>query len=200
MNARSQAASEDRALVAAIQARDSDALGTLYDRYAARLLGLAGRILGASGEAEEVVQEVFLYAWRAASTFDPARGSVLAWLLVATRSRSIDRLRARRPTAVSDRGSDRGGTPDPLAALPAAGDLEAESATREWESICRAAIGELPADQREVLELSYFDGLTHTEIAERTATPLGTVKTRIRLGLMKLRERMRPYWSSGRDA
>jgi RNA polymerase sigma-70 factor (ECF subfamily) len=89
----------DRALIARIEARDAEALALLYDHHAARLLGLAQRILGEGGEAEEVVQEVFLYAWRATATFDPSRGSVIAWLLVATRSRAIDRLRARRPAS-----------------------------------------------------------------------------------------------------
>lgn len=181
--------SSDRALVAAIEARDADALGELYDRHAARLLGLAHRILGDTGEAEEVVQETFLYAWKAASSFDPSRGSVVAWLLVAARSRSIDRLRTRKPAAPrSPTGAD------PLERIPAAGDIEAESAAREWESECRAAIGKLPSEQREALDLAYFEGLTHSEIAQRTGTPLGTVKTRIRLGLMKLRENMRSYW------
>jgi len=192
MNPRSEPADRDRsdcALVAAMEARDADALGRLYDRHSARLLGIAYRILGETGEAEEVVQEVFLYAWKAASSFDPFRGTVLAWLIIATRSRAIDRLRARRPMVTSD-ATGR----DPLDRLPAADDVEAGSAAREWETLCRAAIGELPADQRRVLELAYFDGLTHQEIAGRTGTPLGTVKTRIRLGLMKLRERMRPYW------
>src|SRR5215831_2438321 len=87
----------DRALVARIEARDPDALSALYDRHSARLLGLAQRIIGTTGEAEEVLQEVFLFVWRSASTFDASRGSVLAWLLMATRSRSIDRLRSRRP-------------------------------------------------------------------------------------------------------
>ena len=181
--------SSDRALVAAIEARDADALGELYDRHAARLLGLAHRILGDTGEAEEVVQETFLHAWKAASSFDPSRGSVVAWLLVAARSRSIDRLRTRKPAAPrSPTGAD------PLERIPAAGDIEAESAAREWESECRAAIGKLPSEQREALDLAYFEGLTHSEIAQRTGTPLGTVKTRIRLGLMKLRENMRSYW------
>jgi RNA polymerase sigma-70 factor (ECF subfamily) len=179
----------DRDLVAAMEARDADALGTLYDRHSARLLGLAHRILGDTGEAEEVLQETFLYAWRAASTFDPSRGSVLAWLIVAARSRSIDRLRARRPSAARGPGDT-----DPLDRLSAPGDIEAESASREWETECRAAIGKLPAEQREALDLAYFEGLTHAEIAERTGSPLGTVKTRIRLGLMKLREGMRSYW------
>ena len=179
----------DRTLVAAIEAQDSDALARLYDRHAPRLLGVADRILGETGEAEEVVQEVFLYAWRAASSFDPFRGSVLAWLIVATRSRALDRLRARRPAT-----SAQPGGPDALARVAARDDVEAGSASREWEAICRAAIGGLPDDQRRALELAYFDGLTHSEIAERTRAPLGTVKTRIRLGLMKLREHLRPYW------
>jgi RNA polymerase sigma-70 factor, ECF subfamily len=181
--------STDSALVAAMEARDADALGQLYDRHAARLLGLAHRILGDTGEAEEVVQETFLYAWKAASSFDRSRGSVLAWLIVAARSRSIDRLRSRKPRAA--RGPN---DVDPLERLPASGDVEAESAAREWETECRRAIGKLPSEQREALDLAYFEGLTHVEIAERTGTPLGTVKTRIRLGLMKLREGMRSYW------
>jgi RNA polymerase sigma-70 factor, ECF subfamily len=190
----------DSALVAAIERRDADALATLYDRHAPRLLGLAWRIVGETGEAEEVVQEVFLYVWRAAGTFDPGRGSVLAWLLVATRSRAIDRIRTRRPAATAD-SSGR----DPLQELSSGDDVEGASASREWESTCRESVGSLPPDQRRVLELAYYEGLTHQEIAERTGTPLGTVKTRIRLGLMKLRERVRPYWTRdglhrGRDA
>jgi len=175
----------DRALVVRIERRDADALAALYDRYSPRLMGLACRILGETGEAEEVLQEVFLYVWKAAGTFDAGRGSVLAWLIVATRSRAIDRLRARRP-----------GERSRLSEAPetaSADDVEAASASREWESLCRSAIGELPEDQRRALEMAYFDGLTHQEIALRTSTPLGTVKTRIRLGLMKLRERVRPY-------
>lgn len=189
------ATESDRALVFRIERRDAEALAELYDRYAARLNGLACRILGETGEAEEVLQEVFLYVWRAAGSFDASRGSVLAWLLVATRSRSIDRLRSRRV-----------GVRPPLRALedspePAsAEDIEAGAAGKEWEARCRAAIGELPSDQRTALELAYFEGLSQREIAERTKTPLGTVKTRVRLGLMKLRERIGPYLSERRDA
>ena len=189
----------DRPRMARIEARDADALAELYDRHAARLLGLARRILGDGGEAEEVLQEVFLFVWRSASSFDPARGQVLTWLLVATRSRAIDRLRARRPASRPEiRSLDE---PALMAAGgPAASDdVEAASAGRQWESICRAAVGQLPEDQRRALELAYFEGLTHQEIAARTSTPLGTVKTRVRLGLMKLQERMRPYWESGSD-
>lgn len=182
---------DDRGLIARIESRDADALALLYDRHSARLFGLAQRILGDTGEAEEVLQEVFLHVWKAAATFDASRGPVLAWLLVATRSRSIDRLRSRRPGRSAGVRS--------LDEVPEAAsheDIEADAAGREWEARCRAAIAELPEDQRRALELAYFEGLTHQEIAQHTATPLGTVKTRVRLGLMKLRERIRPYRKS----
>ena len=183
----------DRDLMLRVESREADALGELYDRHGGRLLGLAQRVLGRSGEAEEVVQEVFLFAWRSASSFDPSRGTVLTWLLIATRSRAIDRLRARRPSSRPETRSleELGEGP------PSADDVEANSASRQWESLCRVAIGQLPEEQRRALELAYFEGLTQEEIAARTATPLGTVKTRVRLGLMKLRERMRPYWEGG---
>ncbi len=182
----------DRALISRIENRDADALALLYDRHSARLLGLAHRILGDTGEAEEVLQEVFLYVWRSASSFDASRGTVLAWLLVAMRSRSIDRLRSRRPASqASARGLQE------VADRAAAEDPEADSAMRQWSALCRAAIAELPQDQRQALELAYFEGLTQQEIAERTEAPLGTVKTRVRLGLMKLRERIRSYFQSG---
>ena len=173
----------DRELMARIEARDADALGLLYDRHAARLLGLAERIVGSGGEAEEVLQEVFLYVWRAAASYDASRGGVLAWLLVATRSRSIDRLRARRPAA---RGELKRLDEVPEAVSPV--NVESDSVAHQWEAICRSAVGELPAEQRRVLELAYFEGLTHVEIAERIHEPLGTAKSRIRLGMVKLRE------------
>ncbi|HYV42385.1 MAG TPA: sigma-70 family RNA polymerase sigma factor [Thermoanaerobaculia bacterium] len=181
----------DRGLIARIESHDADALALLYDRHSARLLGLAQRILGDTGEAEEILQEVFLRVWKAAATFDASRGPVLAWLLVATRSRSIDRLRSRRPGRSAGVRS--------LEEAPETAsreDIEADTAAREWEAKCRAAIGQLPEDQKLALELAYFEGLTHQEIAQRTATPLGTVKTRVRLGLMKLRECIAPYRKS----
>jgi RNA polymerase sigma-70 factor, ECF subfamily len=182
----------DRGLIARIEARDADALALLYDRHGARLLGLAQRILGDTGEAEEVLQEVFLHVWKAAATFDAARGPVLAWLLVATRSRAIDRLRSRRPvTRAGVRSLEE------TSETASAEDVESDAASREWEGRCRAAIAALPQDQKRALELAYFEGLTHQEIAEATRTPLGTVKTRVRLGLMKLREVIRPYARSG---
>ena len=185
----------DRALVSKIERRDADALAALYDRYAGRVNGLASRILGQTGDAEEIVQEVFLYAWRSAAAFDGSRGSVLAWLLVATRSRAIDRLRSRR-SGGRDRTRPLDEAPEPASAE----DLESGVEGRRWEAVCRTAVAELPAEQREALELAYFGGLTQQEIAAKTRTPLGTVKTRVRLGLMKLRDRIRPYLSEGRDA
>lgn len=187
-------ADPDRGLVARIERRDADALADLYDRYSPRLMGLAYRILGETGEAEEVLQEVFLYVWKAISTFDGGRGTVLAWLLVVTRSRAIDRLRARRPAARAGVRSLEE-SPEPVSAQ----DVEGDAAGRQWEGLCRAAIRELPEDQRRALELAYFEGLTQQEIAERTSSPLGTVKTRVRLGLMKLRERVHPYLKGQAD-
>jgi RNA polymerase sigma-70 factor, ECF subfamily len=178
----------DRALIARIEGRDADALAELYDRYASRLMGLAQRIVGDTGEAEEVLQELFLWVWRSAGSFDASRGSVIAWLLVATRSRAIDRVRARRPAARAGLRSV-----DAVPDAPGPQDVEADSADRQWARLCRSAISELPEDQRRTLELAYFEGLTHQEISEQTGTPLGTVKTRVRLGLMKLRDRVRPY-------
>jgi RNA polymerase sigma-70 factor (ECF subfamily) len=186
----------DGALMVRVEARDADALAELYDRHAARLLGLARRILGEGGEAEEVLQEVFLFAWRAAAAYDPTRGNVLTWLLIATRSRAIDRIRSRKSAARTGARSLEELGADPAAA----DDVERASGDRQWEVICRTAVGELPGDQRKVLELAYFEGLTQQEIADQTATPLGTVKTRARLGLMKLRERLRPYMRSGTHA
>ncbi|MEO8190426.1 MAG: sigma-70 family RNA polymerase sigma factor [Acidobacteriota bacterium] len=184
----SRPADLDRALITRIEGREADALSELYDRHSGRLMGLCQRILGDTGEAEEVLQEVFLWVWRSSATFDGSRGSVLAWLLVGTRSRAIDRVRTRRPAVRAGLRSVET-VPD----TPSGEDVEADSVSREWEGLCRSAIAELPENQRRALELAYFDGLTHQEIAERTGTPLGTVKTRVRLGLMKLRDLIRPY-------
>src|SRR5215813_9637149 len=127
----------DRSLMARIEARDADALAELYDRHAGKLLGLARRILGDGGEAEEVLQEVFLWAWRSASSFDPSRGQALTWLMIATRSRSIDRLRARRPASRPELRSLEEVAEGPASDM----DVEAASAGKQWESICRAAVG-----------------------------------------------------------
>ncbi len=164
---------------------DPEALAAVYDRHIRSVFGLAMRILQDQGDAEDVVQEVFSQAWTQARRYDATRGSVASWLLMMSRSRAIDRLRSRRATpdsaplphdtAVVD-------LPDP--ALGAEhGVLTAESVAR-----LRVALAALPLTQRVAIELVYFEGLTETQIAERLEQPLSTVKTRIRTGLLKLRE------------
>jgi RNA polymerase sigma-70 factor (ECF subfamily) len=165
---------DDAARVARVASGDGGAMAALYDAHARAVYSLALRIVGDEAEAEDVLQDVFAQAWRQAARYDASRGPVAAWLLTMARTRAIDRLRARRArpdarTAVND---------------DAWGDL---AAARDAERV-RHALNDLPLLQRLAIELAYFEGLTQTEIAERLEQPLGTVKTRIRLGLLKLRE------------
>ena len=164
-------------------AGDGGALAELYDRHVRALYSLAVRILRDEGDAEEVVQDVFAQAWRQASRYDTTRGAVVAWLLMMTRSRAIDRLRARRgqPPLDGDHPSalrDAADTAPPLdLALLSADDI----------ARVRAALDALPEAQRMAIELAFHEGLTHIEVAERLEQPLGTIKTRIRTGLLRLR-------------
>jgi len=185
------AAITDDALIDRIGKGDADALALLYDRYASRVLGLTARILGDRDEAEDVLQEVFLQVWRTPRQYDSARGSAGTWLLVLARSRAIDRLRSLRR-----RGRDR---QVPIEAQPLASgeDLERAAETSQDGAAVRRALAELPDEQRRALELAYFGGYTQTEIAEMTGAPLGTVKTRLRQGMMKLRDGFRTYSGSG---
>ena len=166
-------------------AGDVDAAAELYDRHAGQIFALARRILHDDGEAEDIVQEVFSQAWKSAQRFHADRGSIIAWLLMMARSRSIDRLRARRarPDATSD--------PYPEwiqdDTMPAAEQLLSE----EQAARIREALDGLPDGQRHALELAYYEGLTHSEIASRLTEPLGTVKTRIRTALITLRQRLK---------
>lgn len=176
-------AAADRVALQRMAAGDRDAVGDLYDRHARALYSLAFRILGDQHDAEEVVQDVFAQAWRSAARFDPERGAVIAWLLMMTRSRAIDRVRARRGDA------QRVGDDDRLALVPDASlapDLTL--LTHERLTRVRTALAELPLVQRMAIELAFYEGLSHGEVAERLEQPLGTVKTRIRLGLLKLRD------------
>jgi RNA polymerase sigma-70 factor (ECF subfamily) len=174
---------DDDALLAAIQGRDDAALGTLYDRYGRLALGVAYRILGERGVAEDVVQEAFLNVWRKASGYQPGRGSVRTWLLTIVHNLAIDRRRGRHRREMTDVQIDEVeyslGTDDEELFSTVSGEIEAEQVRR--------AIADLPAEQRQPIVLAYFGGLTHQEIAEQTGTPLGTVKSRMRLGLQKLR-------------
>jgi RNA polymerase sigma-70 factor (ECF subfamily) len=162
---------------------DADAVAELYDRHARRVYSLALRILGDATDAEDVVQDVFVQAWRQASRYTPTRGVVAAWLLTLARSRAIDRLRARRA-----RESQSAGEPATSQAVDSAPPIEWQFLSTEQTRLLRAALERLPILQRAAIELAYFEGLTHVEIAARLEEPLGTVKTRIRSGLAKLRE------------
>jgi RNA polymerase sigma-70 factor, ECF subfamily len=157
-------------------------LAALYDAHAAAVYALALRITRDAADAEDVTQEVFLQAWRSEERFDAARGSRAAWLLVMARSRSLDRLRSRR------RRPADAVEPARLDAIPnAAAGVDVIAATQQEASRAYEAMTVLPAEQREAIELAYFEGCSHTEIAARTGQPLGTVKTRIRSAMQQLR-------------
>ena len=164
-----------------LAAGDREAVAQLYDRYAARVMGLAYRIVRNTSDAEDVVQEVFSQAWRTAPNYQASRGTVVGWLLMMARTRAIDRLRTRHTR------HDTGAEPD-LEALPSdAAPVSDQIIANQQAAHVRAAILTLPAEQKTALELAYFEGLTQTQIAERLRIPLGTVKTRIRSALASLR-------------
>ncbi len=175
----------DEQLVEALAAGDDDALSVLYDRYAKAVFSLAARITRDQSTAEEVTQEVFVRTWRSAATYTASRGRFASWLLSVTHHLAVDQLRRRnaRPQAVA--------TIDDLVVqgLPdTRTDIEEEALVRERRDAIVRALSQLPPAQRQVIELAYFGGLTHVEIATRLGDPLGTVKTRMRLGVMKLRD------------
>jgi RNA polymerase sigma-70 factor (ECF subfamily) len=183
-SAESQA--EDQRALRRVVDRDSGGLGTLYDRHGRAVFSLALRILGDESDAEEVTQDVFAQAWRRAGQYDESRGTVAAWLLVIARTRAIDRFRARR-VRPEGRVQDDGGLT--LQQLPATDpDVASEMMAAERGQRVRRALEALPFLQRVAIELAYFEGLSQREIAERLEQPLGTVKTRMRLGLLKLRD------------
>jgi RNA polymerase sigma-70 factor (ECF subfamily) len=162
---------------------DARAFAELYDRHARPVFSLVLRIVIDHDEAQDLVQEVFAQAWTQAGRYDAARGPVSAWLLTIARSRAIDRLRSRRGRSamVAADPSQVADVRDPAASQ------ETEVLNAEQLARLRGAIAELPLLQRLALELAYFEGLSHTEVAERLEEPLGTVKTRIRAALQRLR-------------
>ena len=172
-----QAISSDLATVLAVKARDQGAMAQLYDRYSSIVYAVALRVLGDTGAAEDVLQEVFLQLWRNPGAFDSARGSLAAWLAVITRNRAIDVLRKRKPeTDIED------------VIVSVAPDLASDADRTRVAAKIRGVLSAMPSPQRSALEMAYFEGLTHSEIANKTGEPLGTVKTRIRAGLLALRK------------
>jgi RNA polymerase sigma-70 factor, ECF subfamily len=168
-------------------AGEESALGELYDRLGGLLFSLAHRILRNPREAEEIVQDVFVSAWRNARTFDPARASATTWLTVMTRNKAIDRLRSlRRRLPESPAEPENFPEPRDESADPA---LTAQ--THDRRTRIAATLSELPPNQRQAVELAFFEGLTHPEIASRLGETMGTVKSRIRLGLDRLRQKMK---------
>ena len=183
MQPAAESQAEDVESLRRVVSGDQGAAAVLYDRHARPLYSLILRILGDETEAEDVLQEVFVQAFRQAGRYDASRGVVAAWLLMMARSRAIDRLRARR-----SRVEGRTGEVQVLNDVPdAQPDVASAMLDEERTRLVREALAELPLLQRMAIELAYYEGLSHTEIAERLEQPLGTVKTRIRLGLLKLR-------------
>jgi len=176
----------DAELVRRMSEGDERALGALYDRWVNVVHSIVLHVVGDAGEAEDVVEDVFWQAWRQAARYEPARAGVSTWLLTIARTRALDRLRALRRqreetvplSPAADGVASGANTPAGVAELS------------ERAALVSAALRELPSEQREALELAYYGGLSQTEIAERTGQPLGTVKTRIRLAMQKLRGRL----------
>jgi RNA polymerase sigma-70 factor (ECF subfamily) len=169
-------------LIRRIASGDSAALSDLYDLSSRFVYGICLKVLRNGADAEEVTLDVYAQAWRQASRFDANRGEPLAWLLMLARSRAIDRLRSRGGIRRHEEDLEK------VRDLASSGaDPETLSSLAQRASTVRAALSCLPAEQREVIELAYFEGLTHTEIAEKLAQPLGTTKSRIRLALRRLR-------------
>lgn len=177
----------DEMLVGRMASRDQEALSRLYDRHRVVVFSLALRVLRDRAEAEEVLTDVFMQAWRSAAGFDPARGSVAAWLITLCRSRAIDRLRAqgRRAAATEALSREEGGAA--ASARPAGGPEDVADTALKRRRISEA-LGRLSPQRRDAIELAYYGGLSHSEIAAKLGEPLGTVKTWIRQGLLDLRE------------
>jgi RNA polymerase sigma-70 factor (ECF subfamily) len=169
--------SPDATAISAIRSGDQSAMAALYDRYSSIVYSVALRVLGDTGAAEDVLQDVFIQLWRNPGLFDSSRGSLGAWLAVIARNRAIDALRKRRPESDIE---------DTVISVET--DLASEADRARAAEKVRSVLSSMPASQRAALEMAYFEGLTHTEIAAKTGEPLGTIKTRIRAGLTTLRK------------
>jgi RNA polymerase sigma-70 factor (ECF subfamily) len=176
----------DAALLRLVADRQPEALGALYNRYAATLLALGKRILGSLGDAEEVLQEVFLYVWNHAGRYDAGRSSVSTWLVLVARSRAIDRLRTRKVVERTHETAHQGSPPEH--ASPEG--VETVFVHERREKV-RGEMDKLPPEQKQVLEMAFYEGLSQSEIAAKADLPLGTVKTRTLLAMKKLRGALR---------
>lgn len=174
---------DDKELVAAIVDRQSAAIAELYDRYSGMLQALSHRVLGDASDAEEVLQEAFLQVWNQAGRYDSKRSSVSTWLVLITRSRSIDRLRSRQ---VQQRTVKSAGQENPATHTSPQG--VGNVLLQERRNRLRQEMKQLPDEQSQVLEMAFFRGMTQSEISEETGIPLGTVKTRTLLAMKKLRK------------
>lgn len=184
MTYREKPATEEAALLAAIGQGDEKAFLALYERFSTPLFSLLFKMLQSREDAEEILQTVFLQVWRKAGTYDPARCGVFTWLVHITRSRGIDRLRQRQRQTRTLEAATREEDPIPLSE-----DGSDLAVIQHENSVSvRAALEKIPSEQREAIELAFFKGMSQTEIAESLATPLGTVKARIRRGMLRLRE------------
>ncbi len=168
---------DDLGLLTRIQSGDQEAMSALFDRYGAMVYSVALRVLKDTGEAEDVMQEIFVQMWRNPSAFVSGRGSLGGWLVVVARNRSIDVIRRRRPSE-----------PVELFALPSSTNLAQEAERNSLLEKIRGVMLSLPVEQQKSVELAFFEGLSHSEISEKTGDPLGTVKTRIRLALITIRK------------
>lgn len=171
---------DDMGLLTRIQSGDQGAMAAFFDRYSTMVYSVALRVLKDSSEAEDVMQEIFVQVWRNPGAFISGRGSLGGWVVAVARNRAIDVLRRRRPS-----------DPVELVSLPAGTNLAQQTEQAAVLSKVREAMLALPDEQKKSVELAFFDGLSHSEIAEKTGEPLGTVKTRIRLALISIRKALR---------
>ncbi|MFY9554550.1 MAG: sigma-70 family RNA polymerase sigma factor [Blastocatellia bacterium] len=175
------------ALIKRVADGDQSALTTLYDSTSRLVFGLVLRVVGDRSTAEEVLLDVYTQVWRQAASYDAKRGAPLAWIMTIARTRGIDRLRSGKHDHRNKEALDSIAEITATTASP-----EEDTVTSERRQLVRSALDTLSAEQREVIELAYYSGLSHSEIALRLGQPLGTVKTRTRLGMMKLRDILRP--------
>jgi RNA polymerase sigma-70 factor (ECF subfamily) len=179
-SARASAAG-DESLFDGVRLRNQSAMAELFDRYGSMVYSVALRVLKDTGNAEDVMQEVFFQVWQNPQTFVPGRGSLGAWLLVVTRNRAVDLLRRRKPSDSVDE-----------VVLPAKENIAIETERRSIMEKVRTALNKLSPEQQKSIEMAFFDGMSHSEIAAHTGEPLGTIKTRIRSALISVRRTFQP--------